>query len=76
MDVLKFFAVIIGFGFFCIVWDLAAAAWGLGHGQVLLIFLGIAFVGTIVVHSLVASGWWIFPLWLVDKWRARRDGGK
>lgn len=74
MDVLKFFAVIIGFAMFSIIWDLAADAWDLSHNQVLLIFLGIAFGVTVVGHWLVESGWWLFPLWLVEKWRARRAG--
>jgi len=47
----SFFAVIIGFGFFSILWDLASKAWGLGHGTVLIIFL----VAAIVVGAIVEA---------------------
>lgn len=65
------FTVIIGFGVFSIVWDVAAEAWGLGHGQVLLIFLGAAFVVSMLVQWWVESGWSVQGWWN-RKRRARR----
>ncbi|MFF2213183.1 hypothetical protein [Streptomyces antibioticus] len=74
MDVLKFFSVVIGFGFFCIIWDLAVEVWGLSHNQVLLIFLGIALAVTAVGHWVVDTVWWTLAAWLAGKRRARRVG--
>jgi hypothetical protein len=57
-SVLTLFAVIIGFGFFSLFWDLASDAWGLGHGTVLLIFAGIAIVVAGIVEW-VRGCWWM-----------------
>lgn len=67
-------AALIGFGFFSLTWDLAADAWGLGHGQVLAIFFGLALVVTMVAQWVVDEGWPSFMGWLAKKRRARRDG--
>jgi hypothetical protein len=64
---------VLGFGFFSLLWDIASEAWGLGHGQTLAIFFGIALVGAMVVEWVVEEGWPEFQGWLEQKWRARRE---
>lgn len=71
-SIVAFCAVIIGFGFFSIIWDISADAWGLSHGQVLAIFLGAALIVTMVVQWMRESGWPNVVGWWNGKRRARR----
>jgi hypothetical protein len=66
-------AGLIGFGFFSLLWDIAADAWGLGHGQVLAIFFGIALVMAMLGAWVVEDGWPSLMGWLAQRRRARRD---
>ncbi|MHC3455932.1 hypothetical protein [Streptomyces prasinus] len=69
-----FFSVIIGFGFFSIIWDIAADAWGIGHTTVLALFLAAAFIVTLVAQWVRESLWLEVTAWWYGKRRARRDG--
>jgi uncharacterized membrane protein len=67
-----FFAVIIGFGIFSIIWDVAANAWGLHHTTVLILFLVAAFIVTLVAQWVRESAWLEVTAWWHAKRRARR----
>ncbi|MEU0181761.1 hypothetical protein ABZ312_11320 [Streptomyces sp. NPDC006207] len=72
--VCSFFAVVIGFGFFSILWDLAAKTWGLGHGTVLAIFLVAAIVVAAIAEVAVEWVRWEVIPWLYGMARSARRG--